>query len=148
MLNTVGVVENDFWVPNRLKIYQMCAIDLFISNKEYFLEEFLVAFDKITEITIYRKFLSKFVIDDVICGLGVRRIHKYRETILYLPKYRLTYNLEDRLQLLFSIKDLWSENELGIYLSDVTELSMPQFLLKNCKKVIEGTSVMYTSKLN
>ena len=52
LLNTVGVVENDFWVPNRLKIYQMCAIDLFISNKEYFLEEFLVAFDKITEITI------------------------------------------------------------------------------------------------
>ena len=148
LLRTIGDLEQEVFTPNRLQIYQMCAIDLFISNQEYFAEEFVTAFKKVTELTIYRRYLSNFKLEDILQGIAIQRTNKHRATIKYLPRYQMTYNFEDRLQTLFSLKEKWSEGELGVYLSDVSALSMPQLLLKYTKKVIEGNSVMYTGKLN
>lgn len=148
LLKTVGTVEDDVFIPDRIKLYQMCAIDLFLTSSEYLYDEFVIAYKKLTDLIIYRKFLSKFKLEDILSGIAIQRTHEYRSKIKYLPKYRLSYNLDERLQLLFSIKEKWSEIELSTYLADVTKLTMPQLLLKHAKRIMEGNTVMYTSKLN
>jgi sister chromatid cohesion protein DCC1 len=149
LLRTVGTIEKDVVTVDRLKLYQMCAIDLFLTNTEYLYDEFVTAYGKLVDLVIYHKFVTKaFGVDDVVEGIAVKRIHNYRTTLKYLPKDKLPFNLEERLSILFSVKEKWTEKELAVYLTDVSLLSMPQLLLRYTKRVLEGTSVFYTGKLN
>ena len=83
----------------------MCAIDLFLSNNEYLADEFNIAYRKLIDAQIYRKFISNFKLEDILQGIAIQCIKNHRSVIKYLPKYQLPYNLEDRLQILFSIKE-------------------------------------------
>lgn len=147
LLKTIGNIEQEIFIPDRLLIYQLCALDLFITNNEYYLEEFNTAFKRVTDICIYRKLISNFKLEDILQGIAVQKISRHRASVKYLPRYKITYNLDDRLGLLFSLKEKWTEKELETYLTDVSFLSLPQILLKHTKKVMEGNCILYTGRL-
>lgn len=149
LLKTIGSVDRDTFTVDKLKVYQMCACDLFISNNEYLKEEFETAFKNLTNMVVYRKYINTLLtIEEILEGIAIYRIKNYCSSFKYLNKYQITYNLEERLNLLFSIKPRWTEKELRVYLSDVSIITLPQLLLRHTKKVIEGSAVLYTSKLN
>ena len=149
ILNSVGSIEKDVFVGDKLKVLQICVWDLFLTSNEYFQEEFETALDKLADCVIYRKYYSRgFGLNEKIEGIAVTRTNNYRQTVRFLPVNRLSYILEERLHNLFEVKDKWSERELRTYLSDVSQIGIPQMLLKYTKKVIEGNSVLYINKLS
>lgn len=149
LLQTIGSINSDIFECDKLKVYQMCVCDLFSCSSEYILDEFKQALEKLQDCLIYRKFISKSItLEDIIEGLAVQRTMNFRATVKYLPVLKLNFSLEERMQVLFGVKEKWTERELKVYLEDVALMSMPQLLMKHMKKVIEGNSVLYMGKLN
>jgi hypothetical protein len=149
LLSTIGSVEKDFFIAEKLKVLQICVWDLFLTLDEYFLEEFEIALEKLESRVVFRKFITRgFRLEDKIEGIAVVRTKNYRETVKFLPVNWLSYSLEERLQVLFGVKEKWSEKELKVYLQDVSLMTLQQMLLKYTKKIIEGNSVVYMNKLS
>ncbi|CAG9328970.1 unnamed protein product [Blepharisma stoltei] len=147
LLSTIGNVST-YWEPDFLKVYQVGVMDLFLQNPEYYANEFGEAYSKLLEILIPRRMITNFPLSQILQGIAINRVSNSKLTIRYLPAAKLSYNFQDRLNLLFSIKDKWTEEEIGIYLHDVLTMPLPKALLKYTKRISENSQVMFMNKLN
>lgn len=104
LLATVGNVHV-YWEPDLLKVYQLCAIELFLNNPEYFLDQFEQSYYRLTEFLIPRRMIFDFPLYKVLQGLAISRVSNSKPTVRYFPVTKLSFNFQDRLNFLFSIKE-------------------------------------------
>jgi sister chromatid cohesion protein DCC1 len=144
-LASAGTVTEDLWTPDPLQLYRMCAIDLLLSKRLYFEEEFKTAFANLSDMLIPAKLVrSDIPLDSILAGIAIKKTDKGRSIYKYFPAEGLVKDFAGRLEQLFAAKEKWSQEELRPYVADIGELQ--QLLLKFTRRLVEDGVPYYTRK--
>lgn len=144
-LASAGLIAEDIWTPDPIKLYRMCATDLFLSKSSYLEEEFRAAFANLSDMLIPARLVRTDIpLNSILSGIAIRKTDKGRPIYKYFPAEALVKDFAGRMEQLFAVKEKWSQEELRPYVADVGELQ--QLLLKFTRRLVEDGVPYYTKK--